>query len=79
MNFMTPTEQGAMLDRCYKKVKEHTGWDDRKTILWFATGNPNLGGISPDIFSAMRPEKLEKWIDGLISLSLPNSPGKKYD
>jgi hypothetical protein len=64
-----------LIDRLFKKVKNHMGWDDAKTALWFRTKNPLCGGIDPDDFIGRRPEKAERWIDSLIDDdSLPNPP-----
>lgn len=57
---------GDLVDRLFKKVRDHMGWDDAKTSLWFRTPNPYLGGSEPDDFIARRPAKAEKWIDSLI-------------
>ncbi len=58
--------------RLVKKVKDHMGWTQEKTLLWFASENPNLGGTSPEkmIFLG-RFEKLEKWIDCALDENKP--------
>ncbi len=51
----------------YHKVKAHMGWGDEKTVHWFNTDNPILGGMCPDMMLMLgRGEKLSKIINGLI-------------
>lgn len=53
----------------FNVVKEHMGWDNKKTELWFESPNPNFGGTTPNFFYMVRPEKCEKLILSMISES----------
>lgn len=59
--------EDELVRRLYYKVKKHMRWDDEKTLLWFRTKNPNLGGVTPDDFIARRPDKAEMIIDSMIA------------
>ncbi len=58
-----------LYDVSFNKVKAHMKWDDNKTAIWFSAKNPLLGYIAPLDFMRRRPEKFEKWVDGLIDES----------
>lgn len=46
-----------------QKIMEALNWDLEKTLLWFNTRNPLLGGLTPDfILNSGREEKLIKFI-----------------
>lgn len=57
---------GDYVARMFHKVKDHMGWSEEKTNLWFRTENPNIGGASPDDLMAARPAKFERWVNSLI-------------
>lgn len=67
MCFLMNDQEREAGRRIFEKVKKHMGWDDSKTTLWFTTDNPNLGGCAPAHLLALRPKKLEIFIDALIN------------
>jgi hypothetical protein len=58
---------GDMLDRVCAKIKAHMGWDDAKLKTWLLADNPHFGGMSPNDYVLMRPDKFERIVDGMIS------------
>jgi hypothetical protein len=60
-----------MLSEIFKLVKDHMGWDDDKTSLWFTMPNPHIGNLSPLMYWSFKPEKCERWIKSLIEESSP--------
>lgn len=61
--------------KIFCKVQKHMGWDSAKTLHWFSTANPNLGGVSPHRMVMLgREARLEKWIDAAIDESRPEMP-----
>jgi len=57
----------GLVERVFEKVKTHTGWSNKKVILWFQTKNPLFGGVTPDDYMLRRPDKMEHVIDAIIS------------
>ena len=74
---MTSENFGEIVDRLAHKIHDHMivtspGWDWDKTMLWFRTRNPLLGGITPDdMMLSGRHKKLEKFIDNCIEGNFP--------
>lgn len=61
-------EYGFITERILKKVQKHMNWSKAKSLNWYKTDNPMLGGISPArMWIIGRGEKLEKVIDFMIS------------
>lgn len=59
----------------FQKVQKWMGWDEEKTLLWFNTDNPLLGGTTPMHQLKMgRAHKVEKFIDGCIEEGTPAKP-----
>lgn len=64
----TPGLDPETSHRLLSKVRDHMKGDEEKTILWFTTSNPLLGGVQPiEMILRGRAEKLEKFIDALIA------------
>ncbi len=66
-----------IVDKLVSKVHIHMTmnrpyWTFDKTLLWFSTENPLLGGLTPEymIFTG-RHKKLEKFIDNCIEGNFP--------
>lgn len=52
----------------YEKMKSYFHGDVEKTITWFNTTNPSLGGVKPlDMIRKGRIAKLEKFIDSRLA------------
>lgn len=56
----------------FQKVQRFMEWDDEKTLQWFTTDNPLLGGCTPmHLLKMGRAHKLEQFIDGCIEEAHP--------
>ena len=66
-------EQAELYSLCFELVKDHMGWDNKKTELWFSTNNLNFGGSSPDtLFAFGRGHKVKQFIDTAVEESCPS-------
>lgn len=47
-----------------ERVMDIMSWDREKTLMWFRSENPHLGGVSPDFMLVTgREEKLKNFIE----------------
>lgn len=54
--------------RLTAKIREHLPqWDDEKIEWWWVTHNQFFGGLTPIDFLARRPDKIERYVDSLLS------------
>lgn len=75
---MVVAEGQVTFKELFDKVQKHMGWSCEKTMFWFKTPNPNLGGVSPRaMIYRGRMEKLEKWIESAIDENTPSQ--EKHD
>ncbi len=70
---MDPVAWVDQYDLLFHKVRDHMGWDDKKTREWFCAKNSLCGDISPMVFLIIRQEKAERWIESLIGDNSPPS------
>ena len=59
------------LVEAWARVQDFFDGDVEKTTLWFSTGNPMLGGISPDLMMELgRSKRLLEWIKQQLAENL---------
>lgn len=71
-----------MISTCpiWQKVLKRFDGDVTKTVVWFDTVNPMLGGLSPlEMMKFGRTKKLEKFVDEQIALNEKTQAEERHE